>query len=82
MTAQDIKAKMSDLYTELKKAGDDSAKISDVRAKMYALTSNNKSEAMRTLLSLDLTVSTVAKILNVRYQFVNNVRAEMLRKKD
>jgi len=82
MSNQDLKAKMSDLYSKLCQAGDDSAKISEVRAEMYALTSNNKSETMRILLSLDLTTSKIAKILNVRYQFVNNVRSEMLRKKD
>ena len=40
----------------------------------------NKSEAMRAL-SKDYTTSQIAKMLNVRYQFVNNVLKEALRNK-
>lgn len=40
----------------------------------------NKSAAIRALLSLKtMTTSQVAKVMNVRYQFVNNVKNEQIR---
>lgn len=72
----DVKAKMVDLYGKIS-----ANNIKDVRSEMLVLCKNNKSEMIRILHSLDLTRSQIAKIVDVRYQFVNNVVSEILRKK-
>lgn len=47
---------------------------------LFALHKNNKSATMRYLLSTKFfTTSEIAKMLNVRYQFVNNVKNEVVR---
>lgn len=82
MTTQDIKAKMSDLFTQINQTGGDVEKIKDVRCQMLALTGGNKSECIRVMLGMDMTTAQIAKILNIRYQFVNNVRVEVIRKRN
>ncbi len=49
---------------------------------IISLHKNNKSESIRYLTSLGkFTTSQIAKMLNIRYQFVRNVQKEPVRKK-
>lgn len=80
MSTQDTKAKMVDLYGKIS-AAKGGEEIKNVRSEMLDLCKGNKSEVIRVLHSLDLTRSQIAKIVDVRYQFVNNVIAEILRKR-